>query len=869
DPAPPAITVTYADRTKPQRVQGLQAQVDGDTVRLQWTASGTSDLAGYHVERQRHNEAAVRLTTTPLTGTSYIDYGLAEAAYHYAVIALDTHSNASDSAVVDATVYTPLLSAPHTPTTATTVTLSGRGITAATVTGNVVTASGSSALTSVSTDASGNFSLPDLPLVPGHNTFTLYLTDAVGNRSKPATVTVTLAQPPSQPTGLAAVVHDTTISFTWNANPEADVVGYRLWRNGTPVLADRDVTEMASVSGFMLTWPELRQVTRVQIQWASATQRASDFDLEAWSGQQWVGLAQIRGNQQNHNTITLPQAYRTTQLRLVVLQLAGPLTASVVRFGGLYSPLITGTAYDDHVPDGRYTYTLTAVNTYGFESIPSAPVAVPVGDVIAPEAVVLTATVLNADVSLQWTSGPASDVQRYDLSRNGAVIAQITAPGTRQYVDAGLVNGTYAYTVTAVDHVGNMSDPSNRVDVAVAVALPAAPLNLTVRTVATGSALELHWSPAPGAVSPRFRVWRGTSAGGPYTVTANTTTASLTDAELHNDTTYYYVVAALDTVGNASPFSNEASGTPRDLTAPEAPKLAFPTVPGRVLLSKTPDLMITGSAEPAAQVELLVHGQRVDVTRAQDTLETLEVAFPVAVQPLLSPDGRYAAVIEGNFADSAIGTLRLYESATGTFSDVTARIQTTSLRWFADSSALLFTQYEPATGTFIVRRYVLVDNHLENLTNGKETNIDAAVASPDGTRLIVSGRVRGQFGLWFLDSAMQTYTPLVSTTSATAIDGTSLQWSPDGAYLAYKRQNAYEIANITTGATRSVDPAASIYAPQWAPDGQALLYASTNPPAQIRRYDLHTGTAQDVAIGLAPQWSADGQALIYMDKTAT
>ena len=712
--------------------------------------------------------------------------------------------------------------------------------------------------------------MPDLPLVPGHNAFTLYLTDAVGNRSKPVTVTVTLAQPPSQPTGLVAAVHDTTISFTWNANPEADVVGYRLWRNGTPVLANRDVTEMASVSGLMLTWPELRQVTQVQIQWASAAQRASDFDLEAWSGQQWVGLAQIRGNQQNHNTITLPQAYRTTQIRLVVLQPAAPLPPSVVAFGGLYSPLITGTAYDDHVLDGRYTYTLTAVNTYGFESIPSAPVAVTVGDVIAPEAVVLTATVLNADVSLQWTPGPASDVQRYDLSRNGAVIAQITAPGTRQYVDAGLINGTYAYTVTAVDHVGNVSNPSNRVDVAVAVALPGAPLNLTVRTVATGSALELHWSPAPGAAPQHFRVWRGTRAGGPYTVTADTTTASLTDAELHNDTTYYYVVAALDTVGNASPFSNEASGIPRDLTAPEPPKLSFPTVPGRAFLSKSPDLMIIGTAEPAAQVELLAHGQRIDVTWAQDTLETLEVALPVTAQSLLSPDGRYAAVIEGGiFAGLTIGILRLYDSETDTFRDVTAVIQTTSLRWLPDSSALLFNQFDPVNRTFVVRQYMLVDNHLENLTNAKETDIAAAVASPDGTRLIVSGAVRGRFGLWLLDSATQNYTPLVSTGSATVIDGTSLQWSPDGAYLAYKRQNAYELVNIATGATRSIDPAASVYPPQWAPDGQALLYASTNPPAQIRRYDLHTGTAQDVAIGLAPQWSADGQALVYMDKTAT
>src|SRR5262249_50811634 len=144
-----------------------------------------------------------------------------------------------------------------------------------------------------------------------------------------------------------------------------------------------------------------------------------------------------------------------------------------------------------------------------------------------------------------------------------------------------------------------------------------------------------------------------------------------------------------------------------------------------------------------------------------------------------------------------------------------------------------------------------------------------AVASPDGTRLAVSGVVHGHYGVWLLDSATQNYTPLVSTVSATAIDGTSLQWSPDGAYLAYKRQNVYEIVNIATNTIRNIDLAAGVYPPQWSPDGQALLYASTNPPAQIRRYELRTGTAQDVVVGLAPQWSADGKALVYIDRAAT
>ena len=150
---------------------------------------------------------------------------------------------------------------------------------------------------------------------------------------------------------------------------------------------------------------------------------------------------------------------------------------------------MTSTAYDDVVADGRYTYTLTAVNAYGLESIASAPVAVAVGDVIAPGSVVLTATVTNSNVSLSWTPSPASDVQRYDLYRNGTVITQVAAPGVLQYVDTGLLNGAYAYTVTAVDHVGNASDPSNTVTVTVALVLPAAPASLTVTPVPTGSAL--------------------------------------------------------------------------------------------------------------------------------------------------------------------------------------------------------------------------------------------------------------------------------------------------------------------------------------------------------------------------------------------
>ncbi|MFO8007750.1 MAG: fibronectin type III domain-containing protein, partial [Candidatus Brocadiia bacterium] len=48
-------------------------------------------------------------------------------------------------------------------------------------------------------------------------------------------------------------------------------------------------------------------------------------------------------------------------------------------------------------------------------------------------------------------------------------------------------------------------------------------------------------------------------------------TSDYTDTGVTNDTTYYYVVTAVDTSSNESGYSNEASATPTDSTAPAAP----------------------------------------------------------------------------------------------------------------------------------------------------------------------------------------------------------------------------------------------------------------------------------------------------------
>ena len=165
DSAPSTIRVTYTDLTGPEPVEGVTVSVDGDAAHVRWVANREADLAGYHIERRTGDGAFSRLTDEPLTQLHYVDRELADAAYDYAVIAVDAYGNISAAARVGpATVYTPRLEQPHTPTMALSTLLSGQGITTATVAGEVQSDHGSQAIQQVNTDADGRFTIADLPL---------------------------------------------------------------------------------------------------------------------------------------------------------------------------------------------------------------------------------------------------------------------------------------------------------------------------------------------------------------------------------------------------------------------------------------------------------------------------------------------------------------------------------------------------------------------------------------------------------------------------------------------------------------------------------------------------------------------------------
>ena len=96
---------------------------------------------------------------------------------------------------------------------------------------------------------------------------------------------------------------------------------------------------------------------------------------------------------------------------------------------------------------------------------------------------------------------------------------------------------------------------------------PAAPTNLTA-TPGSGQ-VSLSWSAAAGASS--YNVKRGDTSGGPYTTIATGVTAtSFTNTGLSNGATYYFVVTAVNSVGESG-SSNEASATPQAGSSPAPP----------------------------------------------------------------------------------------------------------------------------------------------------------------------------------------------------------------------------------------------------------------------------------------------------------
>ena len=193
----------------------------------------------------------------------------------------------------------------------------------------------------------------------------------------------------------------------------------------------------------------------------------------------------------------------------------------------------------------------------------------------APSGPVAT-TVSTAEIKLVWADNSTTEQGfRIERSLDRVNFAEIRTLGANvtTLADSGLTAGTpYFYRVRAYNASG-VSDYSliGRANAAAATQPqpPAAPTGLAA--TAGNARVTLGWNASTAATS--YNVKRGTSASGSFaTVASGVTATSYADTTVVNDTTYFYVVSAVN-AGGESANSTTVSATP------QAPPPTVPATP--------------------------------------------------------------------------------------------------------------------------------------------------------------------------------------------------------------------------------------------------------------------------------------------------
>ncbi len=254
--------------------------------------------------------------------------------------------------------------------------------------------------------------------------------------------------------------------------------------------------------------------------------------------------------------------------------------------GGPYS-LIASPTSPSHVDTGltnghAYWYEVSAVNIEGEGATSPPAVCTPCGVPGAPTN--LGATPGNGQVSLSWTA-PSSDggvaVDYYVIYQDGAALA--AHPTGLSTIVTGLTNGQeYVFAVAAHNPAGAGSQSSSIASTPRTVpGVPGQP------TVIPGNAqVSLSWT-APtdngGSTITGYQVYRSLSEAGTYGLIASPIVLSYLDTGVTNDTTYWYVVKAVNAAGEGagtSPISTVPG------TVPSAP-LGLTATPGDLQISLT------------------------------------------------------------------------------------------------------------------------------------------------------------------------------------------------------------------------------------------------------------------------------------------
>lgn len=245
-----------------------------------------------------------------------------------------------------------------------------------------------------------------------------------------------------------------------------------------------------------------------------------------------------------------------------------------------------------------HTYQVTAVDSAGRESPPSAPITRsaftggPVACGITVPSGFTATEVTSSSVSLSWSNAiPFFDMPgTIVVLENSAVIVQTTLSSAR--IGGLPPASTHTYQVARRDCTGGLhaSPPLTVTTAPGGPQRPAAPTGTTVGA-RTNTSIALSWTASPSTdPTVAYAVYEGASA---VTVTPSTSTVL---SGLWRDTAHEYRVAAVDSAGNESVLSTPAqtSTLPCDDPLPAPVNLAARALsPSSIALSWTHIAQVT------------------------------------------------------------------------------------------------------------------------------------------------------------------------------------------------------------------------------------------------------------------------------------
>jgi fibronectin type 3 domain-containing protein len=176
---------------------------------------------------------------------------------------------------------------------------------------------------------------------------------------------------------------------------------------------------------------------------------------------------------------------------------------------------------------------------------------------------------IDGEVLLTWDQ-PAHDghspILSYRIYRNTSTDSYesyVASTLSHHFIDSTVTEGiTYYYIVTAVNEYGE-SAISNEISLQLSLTLtpPSPPENFSVEE--HDNYLSLSWDPPiidGGVAITSYHIYRGTTSGS-YLLLGVTINEFFNDTTVQLETTYFYVVIALNSIGE-SEFSDEVQGLP-------------------------------------------------------------------------------------------------------------------------------------------------------------------------------------------------------------------------------------------------------------------------------------------------------------------